>query len=80
MIMSSPHERENECWRRVEAPAFMRGKERFSAPGNILDSIRRFSAGNAGAALYGLYRPRKTRCWVGSGFSPDTHISKTIGL
>jgi hypothetical protein len=24
---------------KVEAPAFMRGKERFSAPGNSLDSI-----------------------------------------
>jgi hypothetical protein len=29
----------------VAAPAFMRGKERFSAPGNSLDSIMRFSAG-----------------------------------
>ena len=31
----------------VGAPAFMRGKERFSfsAPGNSLDSIMRFSAG-----------------------------------
>jgi hypothetical protein len=45
----------------VEAPAFMRGKERFSAPGNSLDSIMRFSAGNARAVLYRLYRLRKTR-------------------
>jgi hypothetical protein len=30
----------------VGAPAFMRGKERFSAPGNSLDSIMRFSAGH----------------------------------
>jgi hypothetical protein len=29
----------------VGAPAFMRGKERFSAPGNTLVSIMRFSAG-----------------------------------
>ena len=41
------------------APAFMRGKERFSAPRNSLDSIMRFSAGNARAVLYGLYRLRK---------------------
>jgi hypothetical protein len=31
----------------VGAPAFMRGKERFSAPGKVLTSIVRFSAGNA---------------------------------
>ena len=41
------------------APAFMRGKERFSAPRNSLDSIMRFSAGHARAVLYGLYRLRK---------------------
>jgi hypothetical protein len=29
----------------VGAPAFMRGEERFSAPGDSLDSIVRFSAG-----------------------------------
>jgi hypothetical protein len=29
----------------VGAPAFMRGKERFSAPGDSLHSIVRFSAG-----------------------------------
>ncbi len=34
------------------APAFMRGKERSSAPGNSLDSIMRFSAGNARVVLY----------------------------
>ena len=32
----------------------MRGKERFSAPRNSLDSIMRFSAGDAMAVLYGL--------------------------
>ena len=32
----------------VGAPAFMRGKERFSAPGKTLDLIMRFSAGNPG--------------------------------
>jgi hypothetical protein len=37
----------------VGAPALMRGKERFSAPGNDLDSIMRFSAGNARAVPYG---------------------------
>jgi hypothetical protein len=31
----------------VGAPAFMRGKERFSAPGKISTLILRFSAGNA---------------------------------
>jgi hypothetical protein len=36
---------------KVGASAFMRGKERFSAPGNSLDSIMLFSAGNAGAVL-----------------------------
>jgi hypothetical protein len=35
----------------VGAPAFMRGKERFSAPGNGLDSIMRFSAGETTLAL-----------------------------
>jgi hypothetical protein len=45
----------------VGAPAFMPGKERFSAPRNSLDSIMRFSAGNARAVLYRLYRLRKTR-------------------
>jgi hypothetical protein len=30
----------------VEAPAFMRGKERFSAPGKSSASITRFSAGH----------------------------------
>jgi hypothetical protein len=59
----------------VAAPAFMRGKERFSAPGNSLDSIMRFSAGNVRAVLYGLYRSRKTRfvshkANKSSGFSP----------
>ena len=50
------------------APAFMRGKERFSAPGNSHDSIMRFSAGNARAVLYGLYRLRKTRFVSGHDF------------
>ena len=49
----------------VGAPAFMRGKERFSAPGNSLDSIMRFSAGNARAVLYGLCRPRKVDVFEG---------------
>jgi hypothetical protein len=31
----------------VGAPAFMRGKERFSAPGRVSTLITRFSAGNA---------------------------------
>jgi hypothetical protein len=31
----------------VEAPAFMRGKERFSAPGKSLAFLMRFSAGGA---------------------------------
>jgi hypothetical protein len=53
----------------VGAPAFMRGKERFSAPGNSLDSIMRFSAGNVRAVLYGLYRLRKTRFVSGHDFS-----------
>jgi hypothetical protein len=32
----------------VGAPAFMRGKERLSAPGKSLDFDHAFSAGNAG--------------------------------
>ena len=48
----------------VGAPAFMRGKERFSAPRNSLDSIMRFSAGKARAVLYGLYRLRNTRSCI----------------
>ena len=47
----------------------MRRKERFSAPGNSLDSIMRFSAGNARAVLYGLYRLRKARFVSGHDFS-----------
>jgi hypothetical protein len=31
----------------VEAPAFMRGKERFSVPGDPSTPIVRFSAGNS---------------------------------
>ncbi len=50
----------------------MRGKERFSAPRNSLDSIMRFSAGNASAVLYGLYRLRKTRFESGPDFKVVT--------
>jgi hypothetical protein len=39
----------------VGASAFMRGKERFSAPGNILDSIMRFSAGQTTSGRPALY-------------------------
>jgi hypothetical protein len=52
----------------VGAPAFMRGKERFSAPGNSLDSIMRFSAGDARAVLSGLKSLRENSpCVVPSG-------------
>ena len=46
----------------MATPAFMRGKERFSAPRNSLDSIMRFSAGNARAVLYGLYITENSLC------------------
>jgi hypothetical protein len=51
----------------VEAPAFMRGKERFSAPGNSLDSIMRFSAGNARAcAVPALQVAEHSLCYQGT--------------
>jgi hypothetical protein len=55
----------------------MRGKERFSAPRNSLDSIMRFSAGNARALLYGLYRLEETRFVSGHDFSRAV-IVKTL--
>jgi hypothetical protein len=51
------------------SPPIYAGKERFSAPRNSLDSIVRFSAGNARAVLYALYRLRKTRFVSGHDFS-----------
>jgi hypothetical protein len=40
----------------VGAPSFMRGKERFSAPGNSLDSILRFSAGQTTSGNLALHQ------------------------
>ena len=58
----------------------MRGKERFSAPRNSLDSIMRFSAGNAWAVLYGLYRLRKTRFVSGHDFSRAVNRGNVEGF
>jgi hypothetical protein len=56
----------------VGAPAFMRGKERFSAPGNSLDSIMRFSAGNA--------RPVIVRALKGTTFRSYVNYCKQVRL
>ena len=64
----------------LEAPAFMRGKERFSAPGNSLDSIMRFSAGNARAVLRGLYRSRNTRFVSGHDFNRAVKTQIELGF
>jgi hypothetical protein len=47
----------------VEAPAFMRGKERFSAPGGHCAPIKRFSAGNLSAASSELFRLDYGNIW-----------------
>jgi hypothetical protein len=60
----------------VAAPAFMRGKERFSAPENSLASIVRFSAG----AAVRLNRLRKTALYQGTTSVGPLRVNKDLGF
>ena len=76
------HSRHASTQKNVETPdpRIYAGEDASALRENSLDSIMRFSAGNARAVLYGLYRLRKTRFVSGHDFSGAVKGQQGSGL